>query len=98
MNSTKIAAALRGIAAAHVALADAIESEDEKFASSPAEPPSEVLDSEGAGRIVGLHPKLVERRARSGEIPAHKLPGTRKWRFMRADLLRWLEENGRRAA
>ncbi len=89
---SKVADALRVQAAALVALADALELELATPAGT-ADPPADVLDSRAAGKLLGLHPKVVERRARAGEIPAHQLPGGRKWRFMRADVMAWREQH-----
>ena len=57
----------------------------------------EVLDVDGAARVLGVSKWLVLRLARQGEIPGRKIG--REWRFRLSNLLRWLgqdnsKENG----
>lgn len=83
MNASAVAKALRE-------LADAIEQPaDEDRPAFVA--PAEILDCAGAGALLGWHSKSVERKARTGEIPAFKVG--REWRFRRADLLEWLAQH-----
>jgi excisionase family DNA binding protein len=49
---------------------------------------SEVLNADGAGRLLGVSPRLVLQLARKGKIPGRKIG--REWRFRRAALLQWL--------
>ena len=48
------------------------------------------VDSEGAGKILKLHPQTVEERARDGIIPGCK-PG-KQWVYVTADLVQWLRD------
>lgn len=50
----------------------------------------EVLDVEGASRMLGISGNLVRELAARGELPGRKVG--RAWRFSRRQLLRWLEE------
>lgn len=61
-------------------------------------PESDILDSDGASKLLHYSVKMVERRARNGELPALRLPGTRKWRFQRTALLAWLKTSGQKVA
>lgn len=53
-----------------------------------ARPSDEVLATEEAAALLKLHPKVLERKARDGEIPADRLG--REWRFRRTAILDWL--------
>ena len=50
------------------------------------------LNTREAADYVGLHPKTVERMARSGEIPAHPVSGVRRktWKLYPSELDAWL--------
>jgi excisionase family DNA binding protein len=48
-----------------------------------------LLSDTQAGELLGLHPKTVQRLARSGEIPAIRIG--RYWRFRASELNEWLE-------
>lgn len=48
-----------------------------------------LLTSEEAGIILRLHPKVVERKAKQGEIPAFKLG--KYWRYRASALDGWIE-------
>ena len=52
---------------------------------------AELLTVSDAARILRLRPVTVRRMARDGRLPAMRLPGG--WRFLEADLHRWLEQN-----
>ena len=41
------------------------------------------------GKLLGLHPKTVQRLARAGEIPAVRIG--RYWRFRATELNTWVE-------
>lgn len=56
--------------------------------------PSEWLTTAQAAEVLGWHPKTLQRKARSGEIPSTKV-GT-DLRFRRSDLGAYLEKGGRR--
>ncbi len=51
----------------------------------------EVLDAEGAARVLGVSRWLVLRLARHGRLPGKKVG--KEWRFRLANLLRWLGES-----
>ena len=44
-------------------------------------------DGEAAG-LLGIHPKTLQRLARVGEIPAHRIG--RSWRYRASELNTWL--------
>lgn len=46
-----------------------------------------LLDSEGAARLLRIHPKTVERWARQGLIPGKRIAG--RWRFRASELDEW---------
>jgi excisionase family DNA binding protein len=39
--------------------------------------------------------QTVQRMARQGRIPAHREPGTRRWRLDRNELIAWLKSEAR---
>ena len=53
-----------------------------------------LLDDGQAGKLLGLHPKTVQRMARRGELPAVHIG--RYWRFRASALNRWVEVNSNR--
>ena len=48
-----------------------------------------LITSEQAAVILGLHPKVVERKAKRGEIPGFKLG--KYWRYRASALDGWIE-------
>ena len=56
------------------------------LSSSTFEPP---LDLEEAARVLGMHPKTLEGKAREHKIPAFKVG--KRWRFRLSLLDKWLE-------
>jgi len=55
--------------------------------------PSNVMTTDEAGVVLKLDPKTVAKYASAGKLPAHRLGP--EWRFLRGELLRWLEGQGR---
>jgi excisionase family DNA binding protein len=49
-----------------------------------------LLDSVSASAILLIHPKTLQRIARSGQIPAVRIG--KLWRFRRSDLEKWIEQ------
>jgi excisionase family DNA binding protein len=47
-----------------------------------------LLDDEQVGKLLGLHPKTVQRLARKDGIPAHRIG--RVWRYRASELDKWL--------
>jgi excisionase family DNA binding protein len=47
-----------------------------------------LLTDEQAGQLLGLHPKTLQRLARTGQITAHRIG--RFWRYRASELDRWL--------
>lgn len=47
-----------------------------------------VLTSEQAARLLNIHPKTLQRMARKGQIPAHRIGDL--WRFRALELDAWL--------
>src|SRR5688500_5797644 len=50
--------------------------------------PKEVLLLEEAAEFLGYHSKAVVKRAKPGEIPAHKIG--QEWRFLRSELIAYV--------
>jgi excisionase family DNA binding protein len=48
-----------------------------------------LLTSEKVGQILGIHPKVAERMAKRGELPALKVG--RFWRYRGSALERWID-------
>lgn len=48
-----------------------------------------LLDDKQVGQLLGIHPKTVQRLARSGEIPSIRIG--RKWRYRASALTQWIE-------
>ena len=49
-----------------------------------------VLDTAGAAELLGVNIDKMRQMARSGDVPAHLLPGGRVYRFLTDELLAWL--------
>ena len=47
-----------------------------------------ISDAEAASFLGGLHPKTVQRMARRGELPAHRVG--KYWRYRASELNAWL--------
>lgn len=52
---------------------------------------SEVLDTEGAARLLGVNPQTVPRLVKMKGLPSLRRIGTH-YRFRRADLLAWMRD------
>ena len=52
-----------------------------------------LLSDAQVGKLLALHPKTVQRLARAGEIPAHRIG--RYWRYRATELNTWLRYNYR---
>lgn len=50
-----------------------------------------LLDEAQAGKLLGLHPKTLQRLARQGTIPAIRLG--RYWRYRASALNHWIDVN-----
>lgn len=48
-----------------------------------------LLDDATAAGLLGIHPKTLQRLARGGEIPAHRVG--RFWRYRASELDQWLK-------
>jgi excisionase family DNA binding protein len=48
-----------------------------------------LLSDADAGKLLGLHPKTVQRLARKGELPAVRIG--RYWRYRATELNRWID-------
>ena len=55
--------------------------------------PSDVMTTELAAELLHLEPKTVAKYAAAGKLPAHPLGP--EWRFLRSELLAWLQEQKR---
>jgi excisionase family DNA binding protein len=45
------------------------------------------LTSEEAARLLNIHPKTLQRMARKGQVPAHRIEDL--WRFRASELAAW---------
>ena len=52
--------------------------------TTPFEP---LLDSQAAAALLGIHPKTLQRLARRGVVPGHRIGDL--WRFRASELDRW---------
>jgi excisionase family DNA binding protein len=48
-----------------------------------------LLDSPAAAKLLGIHPKTLQKLARIGRVPAHSVCGL--WRFRASELDDWLK-------
>jgi excisionase family DNA binding protein len=48
-----------------------------------------LLDSTAAAKLLGIHPKTLQKLARIGRVPAHSICGL--WRFRASELDDWLK-------
>jgi excisionase family DNA binding protein len=51
----------------------------------------DVLTTAMAAELLHVHVEHVRRLVREGKIPAHRFPGGREIRFIRSELLEWLQ-------
>lgn len=51
----------------------------------------ELLDVDGATRLLGVHRNTLYRLIRTDDLPALRLSRGGRWRFRRQDLLDWIE-------
>jgi excisionase family DNA binding protein len=58
--------------------------------AAPAEFPP-VLTTAMAAELLQVHVEHLRRLVREGKIPCHRFPGGREMRFMRDELLDWLQ-------
>ena len=57
--------------------------------SSPEFPPFEpLLDTHQAAALLGIHPKTLQKLARTGTVPSHRIGDL--WRFRASELDSWL--------
>jgi excisionase family DNA binding protein len=53
-----------------------------------------VMDSADVAEMLGLPSiKTVQTLVREGRIPARRLPGTRRYRFLRDEIVEWLHSD-----
>lgn len=55
---------------------------------APSFPP--VLTAAMAAELLQVHVEYLRKLVRDGVVPAHRFPGGRELRFLRAELLEWL--------
>ena len=48
-----------------------------------------LLDSQQAASLLGIHPKTLQKLARSGTVPSHRIGDL--WRFRASELDIWLQ-------
>lgn len=51
-----------------------------------------LLDDEEAAALLSIHPKTMQRLARTGRIPAHRIG--RFWRYRVSEIDAWLRRSG----
>ena len=55
----------------------------------------EIMDTEDVAELLGYAVTEIRVLARTGRLPAHREPGTRRWRFDRDELIAWLRREAR---
>lgn len=50
-----------------------------------------VLTTALAAEMLHIHPEYLRRMVREGRIPAHRFPGGREIRFLRDELIAWVQ-------
>lgn len=50
-----------------------------------------VLNTKEAARLLHLHEESLRVFAREGKVPCHRFPGGRELRFLRDELIEWLQ-------
>jgi len=48
-----------------------------------------LIDTDEAATLIGVHPKILQRMARNGTIPGHRVG--KFWRFRKSELDVWLK-------
>jgi len=51
-----------------------------------------VLNTKGAERLLHLHEESLRQFVREGKVPCHRFPGSRELRFLRDELIEWLQQ------
>lgn len=51
-----------------------------------------VLDADQVARLLSLNLDYVRRLSRNGVIPAHRIPGGRKFHYFKDEVLDWLRQ------
>ena len=52
-----------------------------------------LLDTQHAAALLGIHPKTLQKLARAGTVPSHRIGDL--WRFRASELDRWLRDRGK---
>jgi len=53
-----------------------------------------VMDSADVAEMLGLSSiKQIQQMVREGRLPARRLPGSRQYRFLRDELIEWLQSD-----
>lgn len=53
-----------------------------------------VMDSADVAEMLGLaNIKQIQQMVRDGRLPARRLPGSRRYRFLRDELVEWLQSD-----
>lgn len=50
-----------------------------------------VLNTKNAARLLCLHEESLRVFVREGKVPCHRFPGGREMRFLRDELIEWLQ-------
>lgn len=64
---------------------------DDAVPRSPADFP-DVLTTAMAAEMLHVHVEHLRRLVREDKIPCHRFPGGREMRFIRSELLEWLQD------
>ena len=52
-----------------------------------------ILDAAQVADLLGMNVQMVRKYARQGRLPAYKLPGGRKFRFIRDEIFEFLRKH-----
>ena len=55
----------------------------------------EIMTTDDVAELLGYAVTEIRVLARNGRIPAHKEPGSHRWRFERDELIAWLRSEAR---
>jgi excisionase family DNA binding protein len=52
-----------------------------------------ILSTAQVATLLGLNPQTVQQMAKDGRLPAHRLPGARKYLFFQEDVVTFLRQH-----
>jgi excisionase family DNA binding protein len=55
----------------------------------------QIMSSEQVAEMLGMTVQMVRLAARSGNLPAYRLPGGRAYKFFRDEIIEWAQPQGK---